>query len=84
MCRHVCALQHLGKSTKRTHNVLNQLKCRLGTLAERLRQALGVVGVAGHAHPPIHPTHAHATAVHASHTHATTIHPAHPAHPAET
>jgi hypothetical protein len=72
VCRHICTLQHLRKSPKCANNALNQLKCRLRTLAERLCQTLRVIRVPRHSHSPIHAAH---TAIHASH-------PAHTAHTA--
>lgn len=74
MGRHICALQHLGKATESTDNVLNQLECCCCALAEGLCKT--VVWVAGHAaHASIHPSvHASHTTIHASHAAHTTVH----------
>lgn len=84
MCGHVCALEHLRKSSERPYDAFDDLKRRLRALVERVRQAIRVVGISWHAShsSTVHPAHAphssntahaaiHATvtsSVHASHT----------------
>lgn len=78
MRRHVCALQHLSESSKRTHDTLNHLERSLGALAEGIRQAVGIVGITGHA--AVHPPHASHATIHAaisSHAAIASVHGAH-------
>lgn len=81
MCRHICALEHLRKTSECTNNVLDQLESRLCTLAEGLRKALRIVRVARHAHAAVHAAHSHSTH---STIHATITTAVHRAHTAET
>lgn len=76
MSRHICALKHLSKPTECTHNTFNHLKGSLRALAERIRQAVGVIGVARHA-ATVHASHA------AIHTPVATIASVHRAHRTE-
>lgn len=66
---HVRALEHLRKSTKCAYDALNHLKGGCGALAERMRQAVGIVRITRHA--PVHASHA---SIHAPVAPVTTIH----------
>lgn len=60
MCRHVRALQHLRKPTKRAHDTLQHLEGSLRALVHPVGQTLGVVRISGHA---THTATIHAAAV---------------------
>lgn len=83
---HVCALQHLGKATKGTHNTFDHVEGGLGALAKGVGKAVGIIGVLS-SHATVHASHTTIAAhsIHAT-THTTiaaTVHGTHAAHGAK-